>query len=47
MDSWSAMPGKEMRQHAGLVDPFGNRHEPMLRALNTCSAEIYRFATGH
>jgi hypothetical protein len=46
MDSWRDMPGKEMRQHAGLVDPFGNRHQPMLKALRTCSAEIYEIAMG-
>lgn len=44
MDSWKAMPGKEMRQHAGLQDPFGNRHEPMVRALKGFAARLYGVA---
>jgi len=44
MDSWKAMPGKEIRQHAGLQDPFGQRHAPMLHALSGFARELYRVA---
>lgn len=44
VDSWRGMPGKEIRQHSGLQDPFGNRYEPMVRALKGFSGRMYELA---
>ena len=44
MDGWKTIPGKELRQHSGLQDPFGNRYAPMVKALSTISQEMYSIA---
>ena len=44
MDGWKTIPGKEMRQHSGLQDPFGNRYQPMVAALSSFSDEMYDVA---
>jgi hypothetical protein len=40
MDSWKLMPGKEVRQHSGLMDPFGRRYRPMVDACARIAKEI-------
>lgn len=44
MDGWKTIPGKELRQHSGLQDPFGRRYEPMMAALSSFSDAMYDIA---
>jgi len=41
MDGWKTIPGKELRQHSGLQDPFGKRYQPMVGALSGIAEEMY------
>jgi hypothetical protein len=46
MDGWNTIPGKELRQHSGVQDPFGHRYPEMVKALSTISREMYTLAQG-
>ncbi len=44
MDSWKSFPRQALKQHAGLQDPFGNYHQPMLEAFSDFSQRMYKVA---
>jgi hypothetical protein len=44
MDGWKTIPGKELRQHSGVQDPFGRRYAPMVAALSSIAKEMYHVA---
>jgi hypothetical protein len=44
MDGWNTIPGKEVRQHGGLQDPFGRRDEHAVRVLKRFSQAMYGLA---
>ena len=44
MDGWKSIPGKEVRQHSGLQDPFGTLHAPMVTAFAEFSRKMYSIA---
>lgn len=46
MDVWQSVRGREMRQWAGVQDPFGRRSELLVRAMSTVSRLMYRVAQG-
>jgi hypothetical protein len=42
MDSWKTMPGKEVRQHSGLQDPFGRRYDAMVSVSKRIADSVAR-----
>ena len=46
MDGWKGIPGKEIRQHSGLQDPFGRLHSPIIEAFSDFSQRMYALAQG-
>ena len=46
MDGWKTLPGREIRQHSGLQDPFANLYRPMVDAFSQFSERMYAVALG-
>lgn len=42
MDTPNTMPRKLIKQHAGVQDPFGKHHQPLVSALNDFSRRMYQ-----
>jgi hypothetical protein len=42
MDNWNTMRTKEVRQHSGVQDPFGNHYRPVRDAMKHLSASLLR-----
>jgi hypothetical protein len=46
VDTWKAMPGKEVKQHGGVMDAFGKPYQPYRDAIKSFSDQIYQTAKG-
>ena len=44
MDGWKTLPGREIRQHSGLQDPFGNLYRPTVDAFVQFCERMYAVA---
>jgi hypothetical protein len=44
VDTWTAMRGKEDKQHSGFFTPLGEVHEPYVARLREVSQRLYDFA---
>lgn len=46
IDTWKTMPGKDAKQHSGLMTPTGEFYPEMERAIRDLSRRLYRIALG-
>ncbi len=45
MECWKTAPGREKRQHQGIMDPFGKIHPGMEAAIRDVSSRLYQIAS--
>ncbi len=44
IDADNRVPGKDARQHSGLIDGLGQPHDALKNALRVCSEDLYRIS---
>ena len=44
VDTWKTMPGKQFKQHGGLMDAFGKPYQPYQDAIKSFSDRMYQVA---
>lgn len=44
VDTWNAMPKKELKQHGGIMDAFGAPYQPLQDSLKSFSQRMYQVA---
>jgi len=45
METWKTAPGREERQHQGIMDPFGKMHPGIDVAMKDVSSRLYLIAS--
>lgn len=46
VETWKSMPRKELKQHGGIMDAFGEPYQPLQDALRSFSERMYQVASG-